>query len=214
MIKLLIFDLDGTLVDAYRAIEESLKHTLKTVGLRLSVEPHVVKSSVGLGDRHFIGTFVKGKDAQKALNIYRRHHKSSLLKHSRLIRGVKKTLNDLKKRGYRLAIVSNRPRAFSLILIKHLDLRRYFDIMFCAWKKDELKPSPKLLIRAIRKARVKRREAVYIGDMAIDVLAGKNAGIRTIAILGGSSSRGELEAAGPSKIVSKPHAILELFPEI
>lgn len=201
MIKLVIFDLDGTLVDAYEAIEKSINFTLKTLGYS-QVGPSRVRRAVGRGNLNFIKTFIKDGELKEALDIYRKHHKSSLLKYSRLMPQVRKVLGTLKKRNYKLAIATNRPRKFSLILLSHLGLNKYFDLVACAHKTDEIKPNPNLLLKILKKLKINPDEAFYIGDMAIDVCAGNNAGIQTIAVLGGSSSRLELKKSKPVKIIS------------
>lgn len=199
---MVIFDLDGTLVDAYRAIEKSLNFTLKRLGHR-PVGPYKVRMSVGWGDENFIRKFFREEKVKEALKIYRRHHKASLPKYSRLLPGAKRILQYLRRRGYKLAVASNRPQRFTKILLRNLDLRKYFDLVVCAKNKDEIKPNPTLLQKITRRLKVDADEAIYVGDMTIDVYAGKNAGIKTVAVLGGSSSKSELKRAKPFKIISK-----------
>ncbi len=139
---------------------------------------------------------------EKALAIYRAHHKKALIKYSKPAPQSRRMLNALKKKNYKLAVATNRPTKFSLILIKHLKLNKYFDLVVCANKKNEIKPRPNLLLRILKKTKIKPEEALYIGDMIIDIYAGKNAGIITIAISGGSSSLTELKKARPFKIIS------------
>ncbi|HCJ67325.1 MAG TPA: hypothetical protein DHV62_08405 [Elusimicrobia bacterium] len=206
MVKLIILDLDGTIVNAYRAIEKSLNFTLRKLGYP-PASISQVRRAVGWGDENFIKRFVKEEDIEKGLEIYRQHHQSALLKYSLVIPKVKRILTLLKKRNYQLAIASNRPEKFTKLLLNHLGLKKYFATVICAKNKDEIKPHPWLLLKIIKKLRVKKNEAIYLGDMTIDVQAGRNAGIRTIAILGGSSSRNELKKVKPSKIISK-------FPEL
>ncbi len=202
MLKLIIFDLDGTLVNAYEAIERSLNFTLKKLGYP-PANISQVRRAVGWGDENFIKRFVRKEDREKGLEIYRQHHKSALLKYSKVIPKVKEILGILKKRNYKLAIASNRPEKFTRLLLNHLGLKKYFPTVVCAKNKDEIKPHPWLLLKIIKKLRIKKNEAIYLGDMTIDVRAGKNAGIRTIAILGGSSSRNELRQTKPSGIITK-----------
>lgn len=200
--ELIIFDLDGTLVDAYKAIEKSLNFTLRRLGYP-PASPYKVRRAVGWGDENFIKTFVKDEDVKEGLLIYRRHHKTSLLRYSRVLPGVKGILRLLKKRGYKLAVASNRPPKFSDILITHLGLKKYFDLVICAKDKNEIKPKPDLLHRITKKLNVDPADAFYVGDMTIDVYAGKNAGIKAIAVLGGSSSKTELKKAKPFKVISR-----------
>jgi HAD superfamily hydrolase (TIGR01549 family) len=211
MIKLVIFDLDGTLVDAYTAIQKSLNFTLKKLGYH-QVSLTTAKRAVGWGEVIFMKTFVKKEDIKEALKIYRSHHQLTLLRYSRVIPRAREILSLLKKRNYKLAIASNRPIKFTHILLKHLSLRKYFNLIVCAKGKSDIKPSPNLLLRVIKKLKVSPHSALYVGDMVIDVLAGKNAGIKTIAVLGGSSSRLQLRRIKPFRIITKLSDLLFFLP--
>jgi len=210
MIKLVIFDIDGTLVDAYGAITKSLNYALKKMGYP-PASRYRAQRTIGFGDRDFIDHFFKPEDAERALTLYRSHHAKALLRHSRVLRGVKQVLARLKRKGCRLAIVSNRPDPFCGILLDHLDLVKYFDMIVCARHRREIKPSPVMLDRVMRKLRARPDETIFVGDMVVDVEAGRSAGIRTIAITGGSSSKRELIRAKPFKIIYDVKSLTTLF---
>ena len=120
-------------------------------------------------------------------------------------------LNEAFNRNYKLAIASNRPARFSNILLRTLGLKQYFDVVICAENSNEIKPSPRILLKIIKKLKVDKDEVLYVGDMVIDVYAGRNAGLKTIAIPGGSSSRLELKRARPFKIISKLKEVLKIL---
>jgi len=202
MTRLVIFDLDGTLVDAYEAIVKSLNFTRAALGYA-KVDVLHVKKAVGKGDRNFIEGFFKKRDRAAALRIYRAHHKKALVGHARLMPYARQTLLRLKKHGLTLAVASNRPAFYSNILVRHLSLRRYFDVILCAKSTHELKPNPKILRMIVRRCRAKPSEAVYVGDMVIDVETARNAHMRSVAITTGSSSRRALLAAKPSFLISR-----------
>lgn len=202
MVKLIIFDIDGTIVDAYKAIQESLNFTLKKLGYP-KVGMTTVRRAVGHGDRNFMEQFVAKEDVTEGLDLYRPHHEKSLIRYSKVIPGARRLLRDLKRRGYKLAIASNRPPRFSKILLKHLGLLKYFDAVACAKDKTEIKPKPFLIPKILKRLRIEKDEALYVGDMTVDVRAGRNAGIKTVAVLGGSSSKVELKKARPFKIIPK-----------
>jgi len=208
MVKLVIFDIDGTIVDAYKAIEESLNFTLRKMGYP-EVGMTAVRRAVGHGDRNFMERFVAKKDVTEGLKLYRPHHEKSLLRYSRVIPGARVLLHRLKRRGYKLAVASNRPPRFSKILLKHLGLLKYFDVVACAKDKTEIKPKPFLIPKILRKLKVSKAEALYIGDMTVDVHAGHNAGVKVIAVLGGSSSESELKRARPCVILRKLPGLLQ-----
>lgn len=200
--RLIIFDVDGTIVDAYRAIEDSLCYTLRLMGHSRCASLGVVRRAVGRGDRNFIREFLDEDMIDEGLRVYRKHHQTSLLRYSRPIAGSKKVLATLRRQGYKLAVASNRPRKFTLILLRHLGFIRYFDVVICAKDESDIKPHPTILLRAMNKLRVTRASTLYVGDMVIDVLAGKNAGVKTVAVTGGSSSLAELKKAKPFRIIS------------
>ena len=210
-VNLIIFDVDGTLVDAYKAIEKSLCYTLQRLGYSRCASLSTVRRAVGRGDRNFIKTFMGEDVSDEGLRIYRKHHQTSLIRYSRPISGAKNVLGILKRRGYRLAVASNRPRKFTLILLRHLRFIRYFDLVVCAKGESDIKPHPTILLRILKRLGATKDNTLYVGDMVIDVLAGRNAGVKTIAVTGGSSSKSELRKARPFKIIpniSKLPAVL------
>ncbi len=210
MIKLVIFDLDGTLIDAYLAIEKSLNFTRCCFGYP-PVSYDKVKRAVGLGDKIFISQFVKPAEVEKALAVYREHHQLSLLRYSRVKPQGCQVLAALRKRGIKLAVASNRPTKFSQILVRHLELDKYFDLVLCADKKRELKPAPFLLKKILKRFKISHADALYVGDMIYDIEAGNNAGIRAVGILGGSGTRKELAAKKPYKIITNLKQLLKII---
>lgn len=207
--KLIIFDLDGTLVDAYKAIQESFNYTMRRLGYPIK-DPLTIKRAVGWGDENLLKPFIKKSDLKRMVDIYREHHKKSLVRSSRLYRGVRSLLKKLKQRGLKLAIASNRPTIFTKIILRRFKIDRYFDYVLCADRLKSIKPNPEILNKVIKRLSVKAEDSLFVGDMPIDILAGKNAKIKTIAVLGGSASRAELRRFKPSTIISNIQEILKL----
>jgi phosphoglycolate phosphatase-like HAD superfamily hydrolase len=199
-IKLVIFDLDGTLADAYEAITRSFNYTMKEHGYPAQ-DPLVIRRAVGWGDRNLLGPFVKKCDLHKALSVYRRHHRLSLLKYSRLIKGALRILGYLKTKNYQLAVASNRPTRFSRIMLRHLKLDRYFAYILCADKLKHGKPHPEILQRIMRRLSVRPQETVYVGDMPIDAEAARRATIKAVIVTGGSGRIKEIRAEKPYRVI-------------
>lgn len=209
-IKLVIFDLDGTLVDAYGAINSSFNYVMRKLGLEpQSVE--TIRRAVGWGDSNLLRPFVGAKALKRALSLYRSHHKHSLLVHSRIYPQARHLLRKLKASGYKLAVASNRPTVFSLILLRHLRLRDYFDFVLCADKLKHGKPHPQILNKIIKHSGVKKSQAIYVGDMSIDAQAGRRAKIKTIIVTGGSSSNLEISKEQPFKVIASIGKIIQIF---
>jgi phosphoglycolate phosphatase len=199
-IKLIIFDLDGTLVDAYGAIGESFNYLMRRLGLKPQ-SLGVVRRLVGWGDANLFKSYLPSGDLKHALSLYRAHHQYSLLKHSHLYPQAGSLLRRLKAQGYKLAVASNRPSKFSHILLKHLKISSFFDYVLCADQSRHGKPHPEMLNRIVKRFGLKKSQALYVGDMVIDAQAGRRARIDTIIVTGGSSSKSEIKKEHPFRII-------------
>ena len=209
-IKLVIFDLDGTLINAYRAVARSINFTMKELGLPVQ-DSYTIRRSVGWGDRRLLESFVGKEHLEGALQIYRRHHETALPKGTRFLPGAQKLLLQLKKRKYKLAVASNRPTKFSRIALKALKIAEYFDYVLCADKLKKGKPHPEILQRILKRLRIERDEALYIGDMTIDVQTARRAHIKVVSVLTGSSTAEEIKKLKPDRIIQRISSLLPVL---
>jgi phosphoglycolate phosphatase len=212
MIKAVIFDLDGTLVNAYPAVSRSVNYTLNSLGFALRSHAEI-KRSVGGGDRKLMIHFVGKKLAPRALAIYRPHHTKALeVKGAvKLLPGALGVLKFLKSKGYRLAIASNRPTKFTRIILRMLDVLQLFDVVLCADRADRPKPYPDILWTIARRLNLDSQEVLYVGDMTIDVTCAHRAGVRMVAVATGSSSKKELKDLKPWRIISKMNQLKKII---
>lgn len=209
-IKLIIFDLDGTLIDAYSAIMRSFNYTMRKMGYPLK-DYLTIRRAVGWGDENLLKGFLNKKDLKAGLALYRRHHKTALLKYSKLMGHARKVLRYLKNKKYQLAIASNRPSKFSRILIRHLGIAKYFNYCLCA---DELrfgKPHPAIIYKIMRRLSVRRDQTLYVGDMAIDAQTGRRAKVKTIIVATGSSTMADIKKEKPQRIIRELSALLKVL---
>lgn len=207
---LFIFDVDGTLVDAYQAIEKSLNFTLKQLGYAV-VGMQKIKYSIGHGDKNFIRTFFRKNDIENALSIYRKHHQKALLNFSKLKPNARKVLSSLKRKNKNLAVASNRPKHFTSILLDKLDIKKYFDRIVCADEIESLKPNPKILKTILDDLAVNRSKAVYIGDMDVDLETARRAKVDAVFAKGGSSTLKEVKKYRNKKVISDLGEILRIY---
>ncbi|MBP9853409.1 MAG: HAD family hydrolase, partial [Candidatus Omnitrophica bacterium] len=184
-VKLVIFDLDGTLVDAFKAVSQSVNHALTYMGYE-TLAHEVIASSVGWGERVLISRFVREGDLDKTLSVFRQHHRVSIKSGVKFLPGAKELIVDLKKKGYLIAIASNRPTRFAHMILKQLNIRDQFDYILCGDKVENPKPAGDLLVNILKKFLLSADQAIYVGDMSIDVQAGNNARVKTIAVTTGS----------------------------
>jgi len=214
MIKLVIFDLDGTLVNAYPAISLSVNYTLNTLGFA-SRPNNEIKRTVGGGDRKLMAHYVGEKLADKAIAIYRAHHTKALKVKGKvkLLPGAWGILKLLKGKGYKLAIASNRPTKFTRIILRVLGVLKLFDVVLCADRADKPKPYPDMLWAIAKRFDLDRKEVLYVGDMTIDVNCARRAGVRMVAVPTGSSSKKELKYLNPWRIISKMNQLKDVIRE-
>ncbi len=215
MIKLVMFDLDGTLVNAYHAVTASVNYTLKQFDLPKRTYADV-KAAVGMGDTHLLAHYVGEARKEKAVRFYRAHHAKALVAKGglRFLPQVKSLLNYLQKQGYCLAIVTNRPQKFTKVVLKKLDMAHYFDMVLCADTTKMPKPDPGMLRLALKRKKLTAKQAIFVGDMDIDVHTGKNAGILTVAVATGSTPFAKLKLLHPDRIISRIGKLKNIIKEL
>ncbi|MBU1905374.1 MAG: HAD family hydrolase [Candidatus Omnitrophica bacterium] len=209
-IQLIVFDLDGTLVDAYRAIIRSFNYTMQRLGYPRQSDL-IIRRAVGWGDGSLLEPFLKKKDLKEALSIYRMHHQAALLKGSRVFPWAKKALRRLKSAKYKLAVATNRPTKFTGILMDHLGLTKYFNYVLCSDVLKRGKPDPEILRKIMQRFNLNPKQTIYVGDMNIDVQTGRRAGVKTVIVATGSSSRREIKKEKPYRIIGKIRNLVQLL---
>jgi phosphoglycolate phosphatase len=200
MKRLVIFDLDGTLVDAYPALISSVVYTVRRLGYPAPSATRI-RRAVGWGQRYLLESFVDSKDLKQALRVFRPHHLRALLRGVRWMPHARRVVKTLKRRGVRVAIASNRPTRFTRQILRVLAAARLFDAVRCADKVRRGKPHPQILNDILRRLGVTKAGAVYVGDMPIDIEAGRRAGMDTVGIATGSSTLKEIRAAAPTVVI-------------
>jgi phosphoglycolate phosphatase len=205
--KLFIFDLDGTLIDAYKAISVSLNFCREEFGYA-HIDFETIKNNIGHGDKNFVAEFFPKKQVAAALAMYRAHHKHALKKYAWLKPRARMTLYNLKRRKKLLAIASNRPAAYTDIVVKALDIKKYFDFIICADEINSLKPLPKILFKVLKKLDTKVADAVYAGDMNVDMETARRAKMDAVFVVGGSSTIQEVKQYKNKIII---HCLTEIY---
>lgn len=195
------FDLDGTLVDSYSAIAASVNHVRAEHRLGpLGVDE--IKRFVGRGPNYLLEHSLPNFRGEPDLASYRGHHPSVMLEKTVLLPGAGEALETLHRLGKRLALCSNKPRAFSQALLKHLDIQRFFSSVLGPEDVARIKPAPDMLLCALGHLDVSPAEALYIGDMTVDIQCARAAGVTVWVVATGSDDMGALEAAGAERILT------------
>lgn len=200
-------------MDAYQAVASSLNYALGMFHYPV-VDDDTIRRSVGWGDRHLMGSFVKDEDIDRVLSVYRQHHKNALKSGTKFLTGAKELLAQLKQDNYLLTIASNRPTRFTHIILKHLRASSLFDYVLCGDKVTNPKPAGDLLVETLKKFRLTPDEMIYVGDMTIDVQTGHAANVKTIVIPTGSSTEQELKSLKPFCIIHRLDVLHDVLGEL
>jgi phosphoglycolate phosphatase len=209
-IRAVLFDFDGTLADAYTGIAASVNHVRGLHGLPPLPEPEIRKF-VGHGPHHLLEHTVPGCNPRQDVARYRAHHPSVMKTGTKLMPGAAETLRALKEAGFRLAICSNKPRVFTAELLDYLHIAALVDVVLGPDDVPRAKPAPDMLLAALKKLSVPATEAVYVGDMAIDVQVARAAGLTVCVVPTGSDDRITLEAARPDRLLASLTELPELL---
>ncbi|HEX5411528.1 MAG TPA: HAD-IA family hydrolase [Terriglobia bacterium] len=181
--ELLVFDLDGTLVDSELDLANSVNATLEKMGRKpLSVE--LIASYVGQGVKVLVsralGTGVSEELLEQAQEIFLKHYREHMLDHTAPYPGVREALAELD--GRRMAVLTNKPVKFSRDMLEGLGLADRFLRIYGGNSFASKKPDPVGLNRLMEETQVAASRAMMIGDSISDVLAGRNAGAWTCGV--------------------------------
>ncbi len=179
---LLIFDLDGTLVDTRLDLATAVNHALQQLG-RAPLPLSVLTGFVGDGARTLVARALDNfaaHELESALHFFRAYYAEHLVDHSRLYDGVLETLQYFRHK--KKALLSNKPQEFTEPLLARLGLTPFFDVIVGARPDLKLKPDPQPIHYILEQLGIPAANAMIIGDGENDVLAGKAAGITTCAV--------------------------------
>jgi len=208
--RAVLFDFDGTLADSYDAITASVNHVRAAYGLPpLSVDE--VRPHVGRGPAALLEHTVPGVDLVRDVARYRAHHPSVMREGTRLLPGAAAALTALKQRGFRLAVCSNKPRSFTLDLLDYLGVLPQLEAVLGPEDVARPKPAPDMLKAGLRRLDVAPSEALYVGDMTVDIETARAAGVAVWIVTTGSDDRATLEAARPDCLLDSLTDLLALL---
>jgi len=179
----LIFDLDGTLVDSKQDLSNSVNHVRQLFSLsRLSEE--AIASFIGDGAhmliRRALGPEVSEADVESGLKLFLAYYRDHMLDQSVLYPGVAETLDRL--REYPLAVLTNKPIRFSRTMLEGLGVLNRFAAVYGGNSFQRKKPDPVGIFQILADTQGSAENAWMIGDSAVDVLTGRNAGVRTCGV--------------------------------
>jgi 2-phosphoglycolate phosphatase len=201
MIRAVIFDLDGTLVDAYPGIHASLNETLSTLGLP-EVTLETVKRRVGRGVLNLLQQSVPSESIEPALQVFRLSYDRTHISGTFLLPDVERTLQKLQTKGFLLAVASNKPVEFTQNILDHFHLDRFFSAVAGPTRDIQPKPHPSMLRHILGKLNLEAQESLYVGDMTLDAETARNAGTHLALVATGGHKWEELKQETPDYLLN------------
>ena len=204
-----IFDLDGTLLDTLADLHASVNRTLSAFGLPKRSRDEI-QSFLGHGTRYLIAHSAPDADnelLEKLLAAYRKDYIAHSADRTLPYPGVTATLQTLFEKGYKLAVLSNKPEEMTKALCASL-LPPVFSVVRGDREGAPRKPSPEPVLFILQTIGETKENCIYVGDSDVDVQTAKNAGVYCLSALWGYRSKDELRAAGAERFLSSPSDIL------
>lgn len=212
-IKLVIFDLDGTLIDSLTDLALATNHALRLNGF----PEHPVDKY-----KQFVGNGL-GKLIERALPEKRRnpsvqeqvkadflkYYSAHLNDHTRPYPGITELLDELEKRRIAVAVATNKPEPAARAIVAEIFKGFPFSVILGQTPGRPVKPDPAIVYEIMKTVGVRSAEALYVGDSGVDMQTAHHAAITAIGCLWGFRDAVELKSSGASHLVSEPSGILQ-----
>lgn len=214
MIKAVIFDLDGTLVNSLFDLAAACDYALSQKGFPThTVEEY--KYFIGNGIPKLIERSLPeinrdAKTIEEVKEIFLKYYSVHFADKTIAYDGMNETVRELKNKGLKLAVVTNKADNMAKSVVKAV-YGDVFDIVVGLSDKFPAKPNGASTLDTLKKLSVTPKECIFVGDSAVDIQTANNAAIKSVGVLWGFRDRGELAENGATYIIEKPQDLLEII---
>lgn len=211
MYQYILFDLDGTLTNPEIGITSSVMYALEKFGVKVE-DRKELHPFIGPPLSYSFQTYygLSEADSELAIKYYRERFSVKGLYENEVYEGVEKLLQQLKESGKKLIIATSKPEEFTLKILAHFDLLKYFDYVAGATMDGSRGEKADVIRYAIEISGIQdRSQAIMIGDRKYDILGAKENGLDSIGVLFGFGDREELSEAGANYIAENVEDILK-----
>jgi len=216
-IRAIIFDMDGTLIDSIDLYHIILKDIMETLGMEMPFSRELLFESLSHGVK--LSDIIFPPDMNNREKIVERFRSLAMDAFReifsrgdvKLIDGVSSLFEELRGRGFSLAIATSSMTEMVVPFLKAKNLHPYLHCVLGRTEVPQLKPFPDPLLKCMEILNVQPHETVYVGDSAVDIQAGKAAGTWTVGVLTGTSDLSRLESETPDAILDTVGDLLTLL---
>lgn len=214
MIKAVLFDLDGTLINSLDDLADAVNHTLSDYGFPTH-ETEKYKYFIGNGMRNLIERtlpeeFRNTETHNNVLADFMAYYKQHSLVKTAPYTDIHTLLDSLKEKGIISVIITNKADSAAQHIAKHF-FGDKIDRVYGQREGIPTKPDPMLINMVLEELNLKRQECLFIGDSGMDMLAGVNSGITPVGVTWGFRTAEELKENGAEHLIDEPLKLLELL---
>jgi len=213
MIKGIIFDMDGTILNTIDDITDSVNYALAVMEYPLQTVQQV-KMAVGSGAIQLIERVLPAGETHetvmKVFKIYQAHYDKNNSNKTGPYDGIMLLLNQLRTNGFKLSVVSNKYDH----LVKELNekiFNRYFDVSIGEIKGIPIKPAPDMIHKALEILGLNKDEVLFVGDSEVDMLTATNAKLKSVGVTWGFRDQSVLEAHHADFIIHQPQELFDVI---
>ena len=208
--KAVFFDLDGTLTDSGEGIINSVVMTLKHYNLPIP-PAEVLREFVGPPlDQSFVKHGVPRSKALEAVEVFRSRYNTVGVYENQPYPGIRALLEILQSQGHRLFVATSKPETTAILVLKHFDLYRYFELV-CGATADSSRVEKADVIAYLKTQTGITEEIIMVGDTAFDVVGAASHGIQTIGVSWGYGKVADIQKAGAIAIADTAEELFDLL---
>lgn len=214
MIKAILFDFDGTLINTNDVIVEAWQYTYKHYGFEEVPVEHITKC---FGEPLLV-TMARefpDIDPKESASVYRQRQVDMAEELVTVFDGIPALLAELRKAGYKIGIVTSRTRESTLRYLKQFNIEEYFDGVVTCDDTDKHKPDPEPVLLGLEKLNVDKDCTLMIGDSSFDMKSANNAGVKTVLVGWRVAAANEdVGACSVDYSIERPMELMEILKEM
>lgn len=204
-----IFDLDGTLLNTDLLIYKSYQHVFKKYKPDYQLSDEELLSFLGPDLKEIFRRYFDEQMIDELMAYYREYNHTHHEDYVVMYPTVKETLEILKQKGYSLGVVTTKYKEAAMVGLDLFDISQYFDVIIGGNEVNNSKPNPEGILKVMEKTHCSK--GVMIGDNISDILAGKNAGIYTIGVNWTPKGTKEIEKLNPDLMIGQMNEIIDFI---